>query len=172
MFKKNTNKAFKGLDKLRKNLDLILEDLKDEDPENILKFPYNDLSDYFKNIKIELLRKRKESSIFPGKSSDYVIKSGNTSDYDSNFMHDSVPLFYMSGIYRTRSGGDEEREYFGIKSNGKIVPTAYIKHLYSDNYKVYLNYDIIKDLDNESFKKIIAATSIRLSDYRSVSYFS
>ncbi|MCL5976397.1 MAG: hypothetical protein M1580_02255, partial [Candidatus Parvarchaeota archaeon] len=102
MFRKNTNNVFKGLDKVRKNLDLILDNLKNEDPENILKFPYNDLSDYFKNIKIDLVRKRKESSMFPGKSGDYIIKSGSTYDYDSSFMNDSIPLFYMSGIYRTR----------------------------------------------------------------------
>ena len=165
MFKKNTNKAFNGLDKLRKNLDLILEDLKNEDPEKILEFPYTDLSDYFKNIKIDLLRKKKEGLKFPGKSSDYIIKSRNASDYDSSVMHDSVPLFYMSGIYRTRYSSSD-LEYFGIKMNGKVIPVAYIKHLHSDDYKVYLNYDFIKDLDKELFKKIVAATSIRLSDYK------
>ena len=171
MFRKNTNKEFKGLDNLRKSLDLILEDLKNEDPEKILKFPYNDLSDYFKNIKIDLVRKRKKDSRFPGKSSDYVIKSGSSSDYDGSFMRDSVPLFYMSGIYRTRDN-DYEREYFGIKMKGKVMPAAYIKPLHSGDYKVYLNYDLIKNLDKESFKKIVAATSIRLSDYKSTSYFS
>ncbi|MCL4396980.1 hypothetical protein M1494_01370 [Candidatus Parvarchaeota archaeon] len=170
MLGKNINKAFKGLDKLRKNLDVILDDLNNEDPEKILKFPYNDLSDYFKNIKIELVRKRKEDSKFPGKSSDYIIKSGSVSDYGSNAMNDSVPLFYMSGVYRTRYP-DLEREYFGVKVNGNVRPAAYIKPLNSGDYKVYLNYDVIKDLDKESFKKLVAATSIRLSDYKSASYF-
>lgn len=171
MFRKNTNKSFKGLDKLRKTLDSILQDLRNEDPEDILKFSYDDLSDYFKNIKIELVRKRRENAKFPGMSSDYIIKSGSSSEYDTSIMQDSVPLFYMSGIYRARTT-EYEREYFGIKLYGKIMPVAYIKHFHSGDYKVYLNYDLIKDLDRNSFKRIIAATSIRLADYKSDSYFS
>ncbi len=168
MFRKNINKAFKEMDTLRKNLDLILEDLKKEDPENILEFPYTDISNYFKNIKIDLVRDRKEDSRFPGKSSDYIITSGGASDYNSGVMHDSIPLFYMSGIYVTRYN-TYEKEYFGVKMNRKVIPAAYIKHLHSGDYKVYLNYGVIKDLDKESFKKIVAATSIRLSDYKSPS---
>jgi hypothetical protein len=173
MFRKNKNKSFKELNNLRKDLEAILDDLKHEDPEKILKFPYNDLSDYFKNIKINLVRKRMLDSKFPGKSSDYVIKSENTQDYNKGIMNDSFPLFYMSGIYRTRNDV-LGREYFGIKMDGKVVPAAYIviKNLSSDNYKVYLNYDIIKYLDKNTFKKLVAATSIRLSDYKSFSYFN
>ena len=165
MFRKNTNNTFKERDRLKKNLNLILDDLKDEDPEKILKFPYGDLSDYFKNIKIDLVRKRQKDSRFPGKSSDYIIKSGSAFDYDSSIMYDSIPLFYMSGIYRTRYT-HYGKEYFCIKINGKVIPSAYIKRLRFGDYKVYLNYDIIKDLGKESFKKIVVATSIRLSDYK------
>jgi hypothetical protein len=171
MFKKNATSTFIGLDKLRKDLDAILADFKDEDPEKILKFPYDDLSDYFKSIKIESVRKRKEESKFPAKPGDYVIKSGGMPNYSSNEMKDSFPLFYMEGIYRTRYG-DYGKEYFGIKLNGKVIPAAYMKRISSDNYKVYLNYDVIKSMDNETLRKLIAATSIRLADYKSVSYFS
>ncbi|MEM0142573.1 MAG: hypothetical protein QXL94_01265 [Candidatus Parvarchaeum sp.] len=168
MFKKNADKSFRELDKLRKSLDSILQDLRSEAPEDILKFQYSDMSDYFKNIKIELIRKRKEALLFPGKPSDYIIKSGAASDYDNSTMHDSFPLFYMSGIYKARNLYSD-KDYFGVRLNGDVVPAAYIKHLNSDNYKVYINHDVVTRMDKETFKRLIAATSIKLSDYKSIS---
>ena len=171
MFKKNQNYNSANLDKLRKTLEELLLDFKEESPEKILKFSKYDLSDYFKDIKIELLEKRRKDLTFPAKSTDYIIIKGGPKEYNKNLMIDSFPIFYMEGIYRTRDNYYED-EYFGVKLKGGITPAAYIKRKSSGNYKVYLNYNIIKNLNYEMFKKLIAATSIRLADYKSDSYFN
>ena len=171
MFKKNNTYASGDLDKLRKSLENILSEFKEESPEKILKFSHQELSDYFKDIKIALLEKRKKNSTFPSKSTDYIIIKGGAKTYNRNLMIDSFPLFYMDGIYRTRDNYYED-EYFGIKLKSGIAPAAYIRRKTSGNYKVYLNYDVVKNINYENFRKLIAATSIRLGDYKSDSYFN
>lgn len=168
MLKKTTNKDFDKYNKLRQDLDSIIESFKTDDPAKILKFSYSNLSDYFKNIQIKSLNKRKEEMKFPGKPSDYTLTRNAIRDNKLSIMHDSFPLFYMEGIYRNRHFKDE-RDYLGVKISGKIIPAAYIQHIKSRDYKIYLDYNILKNVDNEMFKRLIAAASILLSEYKNKS---
>ncbi|MCL4391123.1 hypothetical protein M1112_00310 [Candidatus Parvarchaeota archaeon] len=168
MFTKNAKKYLDGVTAVRTGLESVLLDISNSSVQDLLEFSYSDLSGYFKEAKYDSLRKKMDQGRFPPKSSDYVIRKGRPAD---NKMQDSSQLFYLKGVYKSRSAA--EAEYFGVRKrdnqdHGKITitPVACIKYSPSNEYKVYLDYDKIKDIDKNTLRKIVIATGLKLADYK------
>ena len=160
MFRKNYSSN--DLHAFRGKLDSILIEIGAEKVEDMLEPAYSRLSEVFIRAREKVFYSMVEKRLLPPQSSDYIIQSGKEYTVD---MQNSSQLFYMKGIYKDRNY-NSDKLYFGLKTKGRVIPAAYIKESPSGFSKAYLNYDVIKEVDKKTFKKLLVATGFELAKYK------